>query len=180
MITIKPRPRSGVFLESTNAEAFGVPPGEDRLVKETMNLEVTPVDALTSVKDAVETMRNRSLHIVIVCRDGEPISALTEYDVAISEAACEGPSSSVTLDDIVKKRVEIRCYEDALLAAAIPAMAVHCTRHVPVVNAQGNLVGALSMVNALEVLPQDVAARWLKKLRQLSTESLQPYFNTFY
>jgi CBS domain-containing protein len=180
MITIKPRPRSGVFLESTDAEAFGVPPGEDRLVKETMNREVTTVDAFTSVKDAAETMRNRSLHIVIVCRDGEPISALTEYDVATSGAAYEGPFSSVTLDDIVKKRVEIRCYEDAILADAIPAMAVHCTRHVPVVNAQGNLVGALSMVNALEVLPQDVAARWLKKFRQLSAESLQPYFNNFY
>lgn len=40
MITIKPRPRSGVFLESTNVEAFGVSPGQDRVVKETMDREV--------------------------------------------------------------------------------------------------------------------------------------------
>ena len=74
------------------------------------------------------------------------------------------------LDDIVKKRVEIRCNEGAILADAIPAKAVHCTRHVPVINAQGNLVGALSMVNALEVLPQDVAARGRKKFIRLSVE----------
>lgn len=116
---------------------------------------------------------------MIVCQHGEPISVLIEYDVATSGAAYEGPSSSVTLDDIVKKRVEIRCYEDAILADAIPAKAVHCTRHVPVINAQGNLVGALSVVNALEVLPQDVAARGRKKFRRLSVESLQPYFNNF-
>ena len=85
MITIKPRPRSGVFLESTNAEAFGVSPGEDRLVKETMDREVIPVEAFTSVKQAIETMGNRSPHIVAVCQDGEPISALTECDVATSE-----------------------------------------------------------------------------------------------
>ena len=123
MITIKPRPRSGVFLESTHAEAYGVSPGQDRLVKGTMDREVIPVDAFTSVKQAIKTMGHRSLHIVTVCEDGEPISALTECDVATSGAAYEGPSSSVTLDDIVKRRVEIRCYEDAILADAIPAMA---------------------------------------------------------
>lgn len=112
-------------------------------------------------------MGNRRLHSVIVCQHGEPISVLTEYDVATSGAAYEGPSSSVTLDDIVKKRVEIRCYEDAILADAIRAKAVHCTRHVPVINAQGNLVGALSMVNALEVLP--------RMLRQAGGRNLDGY-----
>lgn len=88
-----------------------------------MDREVIPVDAFTSVKQAIDTMGNRSLHIVTVCQDGEPISALTECDTATSGAAYEGPSSSVTLEDIVKRHVEIRCYEDAILADAIPAMA---------------------------------------------------------
>lgn len=173
MITIVPRPHSGIFLESTNAEALGVLPGEDRLVKEVMDREVAPIDAFSSVKEAVEIMWNWNRHIVIVCRENEPISALTEYDMAISGADNEDHSCSITLHDIVKKRTEIRCHEDAILADAIRAMAARRTRHVPVVNAQGSLVGALSLMKAVEALPPDVADDWLKKVRQLPAEASQ-------
>lgn len=170
MIIIDPRPRSGIFLESNNAEAFGVLPGEDRRVKEVMCCDVASVDAFTSVKEAVGTLRSRNLPIAVVCRNNEPISALTEYDVAISVAGCEGHSDSITLHDIVKKRMEIRCHEDAILADAIRAMAVHRTRHVPVIDANGKLVGALSLVEAVAALSPDAAATWLKKIRQWSAE----------
>ena len=171
MITVGPRYRSGIYLESTNAEALGVRPGEDRLVKDIMSREVTTVDAAASVKDATQTMRNRDLAILIVCRGDDPILALTEYDMVISGAAHNNRSGSVTLYEITKKREPIRCREDAILADAIHAMMDHHARHVPVIDAEGDLVGVLSLVDALGAVTPDAAAVWLTRMRQSTDQA---------
>ena len=166
MITIGPRSHSGIFLESTSAEAYGVLPGEDRLVKDIMSSEVAPVNARTSVKEAVETLRNLGLPILIVCQDAVPVVALTEYDVAISGADSEDRSGSATLHDIMKQRTAIRCREDAILADAIRAMIDHRARHIPVVDEKCCLVGALSLVDAIAAMPPDTATAWLAKTKR--------------
>lgn len=166
MITIGPRSRTGIFLESTNAEALGVRPGEDRLVKDVMSREVTTVDASASVKEATQTMRNQDLLILIVCRGDEPVLALTEYDMVISGAAHGDGSGSATLYEITTKRKPIRCREDAILADAISAMMDHHARHVPVIDAHGGLAGVLSLVDAIGALTPEASAVWLTKMRQ--------------
>jgi CBS domain-containing protein len=171
MITIGPRSRSGVYLESTNAEALGVRPGEDRLVKDVMSREVTTVDASASVKEATQAMRNQDLSILIVCRGDEPVLALTEYDMVISGTAPGNGSSPATLHEIAKKREPIRCREDAILADAISAMMDHHARHVPVIDAEGDLVGVLSLVDAVGALTPDAAAAWLTKMRQSTVQA---------
>ena len=171
MITIGPRSRSGVYLESTNAEALGVRPGEDRLVKDVMSREVTTVDASASVKEATQAMRNQDLPILIVCRGDEPVLALTEYDMVISGTAPGNRSSSATLHEITKKREPIRCREDAILADAISAMMDHHARHVPVIDAEGDLVGVLSLVDAVGALTPEAAAAWLTKMRQSTVQA---------
>ena len=171
MITIGPRSRSGIYLESTNAEALGVRPGEDRLVKDVMNREVTIVDASASVKDATQTMRNRDLPILIVCQGDDPILALTEYDMVISETPPNTRSDSVTLNEMTKRREPVRCREDAILADAIHAMMDHHARHVPVIDAQGVLVGVLSLVDAVGAVTPEAAAVWLTKMRQVTDQA---------
>jgi CBS domain-containing protein len=171
MITIGPRPRSGIYLESTNAEALGVRPGEDRLVKDVMSREVTTVDASASVKDATQTMRNRDLPILIVYRGNEPILALTEYDMVIDGAVHDHRSGSATLYEITKNREPIRCREDAILADAIHAMLNHHARHVPVIDAEGTLVGVLSLVDAVGAVTPEAAAVWLTKMRQSTAQA---------
>jgi CBS domain-containing protein len=171
MITIGPRSRSGIYLESTNAEALGVHPGEDRLVKDVMHSEVATVDVSATVKEATQIMRNRDLSILVVCRSKEPILALTEYDMVISGAAHVDRSGSATLREITKKREPVRCREDAILADAIHAMMDHHARHVPVINAQGDLVGVLSLVDALGAVTPEAAAVWLTKMRQSTVQA---------
>lgn len=171
MITIGPRPRSGIYLESSNAEALGVRPGEDRLVKDIMSREVIAVDASASVKEATQTLRNRNLPILIVCQGDEPVLALTEYDMVISGAAPDDRSGSATLHEMTKKREPIRCREDAILADAIRAMTDHHARHVPVIDAEGVLVGVLSLVDAVGAVTPEAAAVWLTKMRQSTVQA---------
>lgn len=170
MLTVTPRPRSGIFGESSNDEAYSVLPGEDRLVKDIMTEEVAVASAAVTAKEAIDIIRNQNVPILVVYVEREPVFALTEYDVAIDVIA-QGGADSLPLSELSKKRTVIRCREDAILADAIPAMLDHRLRHVPVVNAEGNLVGALSLVEAVAALTPDAAALWQRKLRRLSTEA---------
>ncbi len=170
MLTVIPRPRSGIVGESTNDEAYDVLPGEDRLVKDIMTHEIAIARASVTAKEAIDVIRDRDVPILVVCRESEPVSALTEYDLAIN-ALTEDRTDSFTLDELIKKRMMIRCREDAILADAIHAMLSHRTRHVPVVNAKGDLVGALSLVDAVGAITPDAAALWQAKIRQLWTET---------
>jgi CBS domain-containing protein len=166
MLTVTPRPRSGIFGESTNDEAYSVLPGEDRLVRDIMTQDLATTMASFTVKEAIDIIKNRNVPILVVYLGSEPVSALTEYDLAI-HAVTEENADSVTLYELIKKRMVIRCREDAILADAMYAMLNHCTRHIPVVDATGDLVGALSLVDAVGAITPDAAALWQTKIRQL-------------
>jgi CBS domain-containing protein len=170
MLTVTPRPRSGIFGESTNDEAYRVLPGEDRLVKDIMTQDLATAMASITVNEAIEIIKNRNVLILVVYLGSEPVFALTQYDLAIN-VITEDHANSVTLYELIKKRMVIRCRDDAILADAIYAMLNHCIRHVPVVDAKGNLVGALSLVDAVGAITPDAAALWQTKVRQLWTET---------
>jgi CBS domain-containing protein len=169
MLTVTPRSRCGIFGESTNDEAYRVLAGEDRPVKDVMTQEVVITTASLNAKEAIETIRNRNVPILIVCLENEPAFALTEYDLA-SMVMAENHAHSV-LDELIKKRAIVRCREDAILADAIYAMFNHRIRHVPVVNAKGEPVGALSLVDAVGAITPDAAALWQTKARRLWAET---------
>lgn len=170
MVTVTPRPRSGIFGESTNDEAYRVLPGEDRLVKDIMTQDVATTPASVTAKEAMEIIRNRRVPILIVCVGNEPAIAMTEYDLAIN-VSTDNRGDSVTLCDLIKNRMLIRCREDVILADAIPAMLDHRARHIPVVDERGDLVGALSLVDALGAITPDAAALWQTKMRRLWSEA---------
>ncbi len=170
MFTVTPRPRSGIFGESTNDEAYRVLPGEDRLVKEIMTQDVATAPASATAKEAIEVIRNRRVPILIVCVGNEPAIAITEYDLAINVSTGDR-GDSVTLCDLVKNRMIIRCREDVILADAIPAMLDHRARHLPVVDERGDLVGALSLVDSLGAITPEAAALWQTKIRRLWSEA---------
>lgn len=91
--------------------------------------------------------------------------------MVISGTAPGNGSSPATLHEITKKREPIRCREDAILADAISAMMDHHARHVPVIDAEGDLVGVLSLVDAVGALTPDAAAAWLTKMRQSTVQA---------
>ncbi|UVT17498.1 MAG: CBS domain-containing protein [Nitrospira sp.] len=168
MLTVAPRPRSGIAGESTNDEAYGVLPGEDRLVKDIMTREIAEADASILIDQAIDIMRDRDVAVLVVSRDNEPVLALTESDMAHITLACKDRGETTAMHELINRRIAIRCHEEAILADAIHAMVDHRIRHVPVVDAKHTLVGALSLMNAVGALTPDAAAIWLAKMQQWS------------
>jgi CBS domain-containing protein len=136
-------------------------------VKDIMTDDIAITRASITAREAIEIFRNRSVPILVVYLESEPAFALTEYDLAI--AIAQGHGDSVALYELIKKRVAIRCCEDAILADAIDAMLNHRARQVPVVDTKGDLVGLLSLVEAVGALTPEAAAFWQAKVRQLWT-----------
>jgi len=66
------RKRSGIYLESTEAEQLGVLPGECTRVKDAMSRSVHIVTPSTKIKEAVWLMKSLGLGTVIVC-DGNTL-----------------------------------------------------------------------------------------------------------
>lgn len=168
MITIAPRLPSGIFLESTRDEAYGVLQGEDRHVKEIMTREVVTSDASIRLKEAIRIIQDQRSSILIICLDYQPALAVTESDIALMMRS-DGYSPLVTFCEIINKREAVRCHEDAILADVVSAMLDHRARHIPVVDAQGNAVGALSLMDAMGAMTPAAAAKWLTKMRQMSS-----------
>lgn len=167
MITIAPRLPSGIFLESTRDEAYGVLQGEDRYVKEIMTSEVVTSDASICLKEAIRIIQDQRSSILIICLDYQPALAVTESDIALMMRS-DDYSPLVSFCEIINKREAVRCHEDAILADVVSAMLDHRARHIPVVDAQGNAVGALSLMDAMGAMTPAAAAKWLTKMRQMS------------
>jgi CBS domain-containing protein len=165
MVTVSPRPRSGIIGESTNDEAYGVLSGEDRLVRDIMTRKIVIAQSSMPLEGARETLRSDKMSILVVYEGGEPVQALTEQDFTSDKTAHESPSSSGTLQETIKNRVSVRCREDAILADSMHAMIEHRASHVPVLSATGDLVGVLSLVDAVGALSPPAADIWLTKMR---------------
>ncbi len=165
MVTVAPRPRSGLVGESTSAEAYGVLCGEDRIIRDVMTRKVIIVQSSISLTEACELVRHQKMFVLIVCQGVEPVRALTEPDLVGNEVPRHDVPDFGTLQELIERRVAVRCREDAILADAIQAMITHCTSHIPVLDATGGLVGALSLVDAVGAVSPTAAERWLTQMQ---------------
>ncbi|GKS62723.1 hypothetical protein YTPLAS72_00270 [Nitrospira sp.] len=164
MVTVAPRPRSGLVGESTGDEAYGVLPGEDRLVRDVMTKKVIVAQSSMALKEAYETLRCQKVSILVVYQGNEPVQALAEPDLINDKVPLQGVPEMKTLHQLIERRVAVRCREDAILADALRAMIRHRTNHVPVMDARGGLVGALSLVDAIGAVSPTAAERWLAQM----------------
>ncbi|MGE0645024.1 MAG: CBS domain-containing protein [Nitrospira sp.] len=168
MVTVAPRPRSGLVGESTGDEAYGVLPGEDRLVRDIMVRKVIVTQSSMALKEAYETLRRQKVSALVVYQGNEPVQALAEPDLFSDKIHLEGVPEMRTLRELIEDRVAVRCREDAILADALGAMIRYRTNYVPVLDAKGGLVGALSLIDAIGAVSPIAAERWLAQIKSWS------------
>ena len=103
------RKRSGIFLESTEAEQLGVLPHECTRVKDAMSRSVTIVTPLTKIGEAVRLMKSLGVGAVIVCHDSMLVGTLSDRDIALANALSSEPIHKVMTHD------SVYCNENDLL-----------------------------------------------------------------
>ena len=129
------RKRSGIYLESTEAEQLGVLPHECTQVKDAMSRSVTIVTPLTEIEEAVRLMKSLGVGAVIVCHDSMLVGTLSDRDIALANAPPSEPIHKVMTHD------SVYCFENDLLLDAHTMMCAHGLTALPVRDFNGNFSG---------------------------------------
>jgi CBS domain-containing protein len=124
------------------------------------NREVIVIDKTESVREAITLMRSHHVGDVVVVdqKDGarRPLGILTDRDIVL-EILAEGVDlEAVNVGDVMSYELET-VGEDVKLLDAIKVMSIKGIRRLPVVGAQGNLVGILAVDDVLELISEQLS-----------------------
>src|SRR5438874_12496551 len=103
------RKRSGIYLESTEAEQLGVLRYGCTRVKDAMSRSVTIVTPLTEIGEAVQLMKSLGVGALLACHGSTLVGILSNRDIALAKALPSEPVHKVMTHD------SIYCYENDLL-----------------------------------------------------------------
>jgi CBS domain-containing protein len=101
-----------------------------------------------TVLDAVKVMEREKVGAVAVVRDGVLAGILTERDVLLRVVAAGRDAKTERVAEVMTRQVST-IHPDTKETTAINIMTEKHFRHLPVVDAQGALVGMLSMRHLL-------------------------------
>ncbi len=113
-----------------------------------MTRNVAHMELRDSVESAVELMAQAKVSCVVVCREMRPKGILTERDVTMMYTSALPPSSDVSLETVMYSPIVSLAAQDSLgsVLDIVPRLA---SRHVPVVDGAGRLVGLLTQTELL-------------------------------
>lgn len=131
------RKRSGIYLESTEAEQLGVLPHECIRVKDAMSRSVTIVTPMTEIGEAVRLMRSLGVGAVIVCNGSMLVGTLSDRDIALANTPPSVPIHKVVPHD------SVYCYENDLLLDVHAMMRARGLTALPVRDFSGLFSGIL-------------------------------------
>jgi len=124
------------------------------------NRDVVVIDETESVREAITLMRTHHVGDVVVVEKKEdackPLGILTDRDI-VMEILAEGVDlDAVNIGDVMSYELET-VGEDVELLDAINVMRTKAVRRLPVVNAQGGLVGILAVDDILELISEQLS-----------------------
>ena len=124
------------------------------------NREVVIVEVSDSVRNAVELMRTHHVGSVIVIErtDGgrRPVGILTDRDIVIELLAEDVDLAKVNVGDVMSDNLQT-VNEDTKLLDATKVMRAKGIRRLPVVDAQGGLVGILAADDILGLILEQMS-----------------------
>lgn len=156
---------TGLYLESTADERFGVLPGEERRVKDIMRQNVPGIEISRSLKEAADMMRRHDAPALIVLRNRRFAGILTERDMVTRGMTVDAAPGAMSVQQVLGDREPVACRDQAILAEAAQLMADQRVESIPVVDADEAVVGLLTLSDVAGAVVPHAAATWLARVR---------------
>lgn len=114
-------------------------------VKEVMTPNPTAIWLTESLADAAKLMWDNDCGVLPVIKDGRKVvGMITDRDICMATAIKDSNPSAISLEEVMSPRVHMTNSEDDILEA-LQTMQAYKIRRLPVVDAEGELAGILSM-----------------------------------
>lgn len=114
-------------------------------VKEVMTPNPTAIWLTESLADAAKLMWDNDCGVLPVIKDGRKVvGMITDRDICMATAIRDSNPSAISLEEVMSPRVRATNLEDEIVEA-LETMKAYKLRRLPVVNAEGELAGILSM-----------------------------------
>ena len=124
------------------------------------NREVVVIDRTEPVRKAIELMRTHHVGDVVVVEQKEgtprPLGILTDRDIVVEILAEDVDLEAVNVGDVMSYELQT-VGEDIKLLDAIKVMRVKGIRRLPVVGAQGDLIGILAADDVLKLISEQLS-----------------------
>ena len=138
-----------------------------KTVKDLMTRDVQTIVSTAAIAEAAKLMRDGDFGLLPVGTPERLEGTISDRDIVI-RAIAEGKGADTPVDGVMSAGVSA-VREDDTLAEASAQMQKHRVRRLPVLNANGQLVGILSLGD-LAVEPMDLQPA-AKALKDISTPS---------
>ena len=130
-------------------------------VGEICNREVVVAERTTTIVEAARLMRRYHVGDLVVVDEVQgrrvPVGMVTDRDLVVEVIAREQPFASCTVSAVMSATV-VCVPETAGVIEAIQLMRSHGVRRLPVVDANGALVGILAADDLLDLLAEELSA----------------------
>ena len=130
-------------------------------VGEICNREVVVAERTTTIVEAAQLMRRYHVGDLVVADEVEgrrvPVGMVTDRDLVVEVLAREQPFAACTVDAVMSAGV-VCVPETAGLIETIQLMRSHGVRRLPVVDANGALIGILAADDLLDLLAEELSA----------------------
>ena len=120
-----------------------------------------------SVEALARLMSDTNCGEIPICKGGKVVGIVTDRDVTCRTVA-RGLNPAETKAGDIMTLLPVTVFDDDLLRKAIDVMEVEGVRRVPVVDANGLMVGILSQVDVALRASQRKAGHMLSRLRPMS------------
>jgi CBS domain-containing protein len=129
-------------------------------IGELCNREVVIAAPETTVAAAAKLMRHHHVGSIVVVDDVDgglrmPVGILTDRDIVLEVCATELDPSAITVGDIMSREL-VTTGEDEGVLETMQIMRYRGVRRLPVIGAEGQLTGIISVDDLLDVLAEEL------------------------
>lgn len=134
------------------------------ILRQKEGIPLSTIGQEASVLEAVQVMNDRSIGALIVMREGQMVGIFTERDVLRGVVGRQLDPARVRVGEVMTTRV-ICCTPATSVEEARELMKTKRVRHLPILDAEGEVVGVVSIgdLNAHLSTHQEVTIHYLEE-----------------
>ena len=140
-------------------------------IRDFMTTDIETVTADQTAKEAASFMLRADTGSIPVCDEGKVIGMITDRDIAVRGVA-EGLGPETTVRELMSERI-VCARDDDEVSTVAQRMGEAQVRRLPVLNADGNLVGIVSLGDLSREADSNAASKALEGVSAIGSQHRQ-------